>query len=86
MSRNIFVILLLLAASATAQTTTSIGFYNVENLFDTISSGTYNDSAYTPAGRNRWNTERYNNKLRNIARVLDHMSLDVVGLAEVENE
>lgn len=76
----------LLTLVSAAQRTASVGFYNVENLFDTIPSGTYNDSAYTPGGRNRWNTERYNNKLRNIARVLDDMSLDVAGLAEVENE
>lgn len=83
---GLVIALLLVVSSAIAQHTASVGFYNVENFFDTIPSGTYNDSAYTPQGRNRWNTERYNNKLRNIARVIDHMSLDIVGLAEIENE
>lgn len=64
----------------------SIGFYNAENLFDTIPSPLYDDGDYTPAGRHRWDTERYRNKLSAVARVVDDMGLDILGLAEVENE
>lgn len=64
----------------------SLGFWNVENFFDTIPSLFYDDKDYTPGGRQAWNTERYNNKLRNIAAVLDELQLDVVGLCEIENE
>lgn len=64
----------------------SAGFWNVENLYDTIPSLFYDDSGYTPSGRYGWNTERYFNKIKNLARVIDDMDLDVLGLAEVENE
>ncbi|MDR0510211.1 MAG: hypothetical protein LBH06_03875 [Rikenellaceae bacterium] len=63
-----------------------LGFYNVENFYDTIPSLFRDDGDFTPQGRNRWNTERYLRKTANLARVLDDMSLDVVALAEVENE
>ena len=64
----------------------SVAFYNVENLFDTIPSLFYDDSNFTPQGKYRWNTERYNRKIANLARVLDEINADVVGLAEVESE
>lgn len=64
----------------------SIGFYNTENLFDTIPSPFYDDSEYTPEGQKRWDTGRYTRKLANIARIIDDAGFDVVVLAEVENE
>jgi endonuclease/exonuclease/phosphatase family metal-dependent hydrolase len=64
----------------------SVAFWNVENLYDTIPSLFYDDQAYTPNGANKWGAERYGTKLKNLARVLDDMSADVVGLAEVESE
>ncbi len=69
-----------------------IGFYNVENLFDTINDPNIRDDDFTPEGSNRWNTERYFEKLDNLAEVLDKLGRDfnpdglaVIGLAEVEN-
>ena len=64
----------------------TIGFYNVENLYDTIPSPFGNDRDYTPQGRLHWDSTRYTAKLHNLARVLDALSLDVAGLAEVESE
>lgn len=64
----------------------SVGFWNVENLYDTIPSPFYDDSDYTPSGRLEWGEERYGNKLANLSQVIDLMSLDVVGIAEVESE
>lgn len=64
----------------------SVGFYNVENLFDTVPSPFYDDREYTPEGRNGWNTERYRKKLTHIARVIEDAGFDVAALAEVENE
>lgn len=64
----------------------SVGFYNTENLFDTIPSPFYNDHEFTPQSRRHWNSERYRCKLGNIARVIDDAGFDVVALAEVENE
>ncbi len=70
----------------------SIGFYNVENLFDTINDPTIRDDDWTPQGSNRWNTKRYNEKLENLAEAIGKMGTDlnpdgpaVLGLAEVEN-
>ena len=69
-----------------------IGFYNVENLFDTINDPRIRDDDFTPQGSNRWNTERYFEKLDNLAEVLELLGQDVnpdglavIGLAEVEN-
>ncbi len=64
----------------------SIAFWNVENLFDTIPSPFYDDAEFTPRGANKWDTKRYKTKIANLARVLDELAADVVGLAEVENE
>ena len=60
--------------------------YNVENLFDTISSPFRNDSDFTPSGRYRWDAERYRTKLSRIARTIDDAGFDIVALAEVESE
>jgi len=63
--------------------------YNVENLFDTINSPQFEDDEYTPSGSKAWTYERYEKKLKDLARVL--LSLPgkelpaVIGLAEVEN-
>ena len=63
-----------------------VAFYNTENLFDTIRNPLIADGEYTPQGTRRWDTQRYGCKIGRIARVLDELDADVVGLAEVENE
>lgn len=70
----------------------SIGFYNLENLFDTIHDKGKNDYEYLPDGVNKWGTMKYSNKLRNMATVLNEMSTDMlpmglaaVGVSEIEN-
>ena len=40
-----------------------IGFYNVENLFDTLDSPEGIDEYFTPQGANVWTPERYQEKL-----------------------
>ena len=75
---------MLAAAGSTAQNLTSVAFYNVENMCDTLQSRFYDDTEFTPQGRRGWNTERYLRKIANIARVADEMSADILGLAEVE--
>ncbi|MCB0762366.1 MAG: endonuclease/exonuclease/phosphatase family protein [Flavobacteriales bacterium] len=65
-----------------------ITFYNVENLFDTIDDPQKSDEDFTPSGKLQWNTERYQHKLKNLARVIsqDGKELpEVLGLCEVEN-
>ena len=70
----------------------SVGFYNLENLFDTIHDKGKNDYEFLPDGTYTWGAVKYRNKLRNIATVLNEMSTDVtpdgmsvVGVCEVEN-
>ena len=70
----------------------AVGFYNVENLFDTCHDAGKKDLEFTPKGQNQWTAERYASKLHNLSRVLSEMGTDVVpegcaviGLAEVEN-
>ena len=69
----------------------SIAFYNLENLFDTIHDEGKNDYDFLPDGRYTWGTEKYEAKLKNLARVLSELSRNQVpqgpaciGVAEVE--
>lgn len=68
-----------------------IGFYNVENLFDTYHDDGKNDYEFLPDGANRWTDARYNRKLHNIATVIKSMAKEnnafhtVLGLSEIEN-
>ena len=78
--------ILCLHTAGKGQGTVSLGFYNLENFYDTVPSPFYDDRDYTPQGRRGWDGERYGQKLDNVARVLDLMALDIVGVAEVENE
>jgi len=69
-----------------------IGFYNVENLFDTEHDEGKNDQSFLPEGENNWTADKYAVKLSNIASVIRAMSEEngrwhaVLGMAEVENE
>lgn len=61
-----------------------LAFYNLENLFDTI-DGTNLDEEYLPQGKMEWNTQKYQNKLKNMARVIDSIQPDFLGVCEIEN-
>lgn len=87
----LLLLLVLLPAKLAAQhdswrQVVSIAFMNTENLYDTNDSPFEGDEDYTPTGAKRWTEERYRQKLNSIARILDDMAADIVGLAEVENE
>jgi exonuclease III len=69
-----------------------VGFYNLENLFDTIDDPLKIDEEFTPEGANQWNTEKYMAKLHNMAYAISTIGLDytpdgvaVLGLSEIEN-
>lgn len=63
-----------------------IGFYNVENLFDTIDEPLKNDSQYLPNSSIHWTQERYAAKLKNLEKVIVAMGFpSLLGMAEVEN-
>lgn len=66
----------------------TIAFYNIENLFDTIDQEGVRDSEFTPDGPINWNEEKYNKKLRDLARVITAIDSDLpvlIGIAETEN-
>ncbi|MBO4907417.1 MAG: endonuclease/exonuclease/phosphatase family protein [Bacteroidaceae bacterium] len=71
----------------------SIGFYNLENLFDTQHDEDKNDYEYLPDGANHWTEMKYEHKLHNMSRVLSEMGTDmlpdigcsIIGVSEVEN-
>jgi predicted extracellular nuclease len=69
-----------------------VGFYNVENLFDTINDPLKNDEEFLPEGGNNWTSERYKEKLDRLAEVISQIGKDingfgpdVLGLCEIEN-
>lgn len=64
-----------------------IGFYNLENLFDTIDSPDTNDSEYLPNGANKWNSFKYNHKLHNMAYAISKFpkEMAILGVSEIEN-
>ncbi len=70
----------------------AIGFYNLENLFDTIDSPVTNDADYLPNGRLAWNTYKYTNKQANMAKVISLLATEIspdgvamLGVSEIEN-
>ena len=68
-----------------------IGFYNVENLFDTIDDPNKNDEQFLPNGDYRWGSARYNAKLEALSQVIGELAaidggLVVLGVSEIENE
>ena len=68
-----------------------IGFYNLENLFDTYHDEGKNDYEYLPDGANEWTDAKYQKKLHNMARVIAAMKEDnkqwhaILGVSEIEN-
>lgn len=66
----------------------SVGFYNLENLFDT-EDGDNRDEDFLPQGMYAWTTERYNQKITNMATAISLMiggkAPDILGVCEVEN-
>lgn len=70
-----------------------IGFYNLENLFDTIDNPLINDEEFLPGGVKNYNTSIYLDKLNRLATVISQIGTDInpegpaiLGVAEVEND
>ena len=95
MKKTVYILLFLIlgqaAFAASPKKTHVIGFYNVENLFDTVHDEGKNDYEYLPDGANKWTEETYAKKLGNMASVIRAMKEEngayhaVLGIAEVEN-
>jgi hypothetical protein len=70
----------------------SMGFYNLENLFDTIPSPGVNDVEFTPDGVKKWNGQKYWKKIENMSFAISKMAREycaegpaVLGVSEIEN-
>ncbi|MEW4923251.1 endonuclease/exonuclease/phosphatase family protein [Algibacter sp. 2305UL17-15] len=70
----------------------TLGFYNIENLFDLKNNKYTNDNDFLPASAKKWTPKRYQNKLRKIGYAISNIGRKetgkhpaLVGLAEVEN-
>jgi predicted extracellular nuclease len=64
----------------------NIGFYNVENLFDTIDDPHKNDNEFLPNAKKNWNTQKYNEKISHINQVINYVDSPLAfGFCEIEN-
>ena len=95
-SKYLFVLgILLLNISLLAQDQykmVAVGFYNLENLFDTTNDTTINDEDFLPEGKLNWTSEKYKEKQANMAYALSQIAIEhtkaglsVFGVAEIEN-
>ncbi|WP_010662468.1 endonuclease/exonuclease/phosphatase family protein [Marinilabilia salmonicolor] len=69
-----------------------VGFYNLENLFDTMDDPDVRDEVFTPESEKKWDVNRYQRKLQNMASVISGIGAAevvgapaVLGLCEMEN-
>jgi hypothetical protein len=69
-----------------------VGFYNFENLFDTLDSPDTQDEEFLPNGTRNWTSKIYQEKLGNLAKVVGELGTDltpdgpaILGVAEIEN-
>ena len=92
----LFAILVISASSVFAQETAykigAVGFYNLENLFDTLDTEDVNDTEFTPNGGRAYTKEVYYDKLDKLATVISEMGtettpdgLAILGVSEIEN-
>lgn len=100
MKRLFFLLsLLLLTLTDYGQTTKQqykialLGFYNLENFYDTTDNPMVNDEEFTPAGPKNYNSTIYWNKVLHLATVISQMGTDqnpdgmaLLGVAEIEND
>ncbi len=86
MRRALLIITTMFTIQLSAQPRVGFAYYDVDRAYDTTSSAFYDDSDFTPEGRNLWTTERYSHKIKGVAAVIDSMALPIVALYGVENE
>jgi hypothetical protein len=93
----ILFILLIIITSVNAQKTSYkvglVGFYNLENFFDTIDDPKINDEDFLPTGPYHYTSAVYKDKVNHLAEVISQIGTDIspdglsmLGDAEIENE
>lgn len=94
MPKKLCILLSILISTFTkveAQKEVTVMFYNVENFFDTKDDPKTSDNDYLPSSELKWNEEKYMNKIKHIAQVIDSSVAgsalpDLIGFCEVENQ
>lgn len=88
--KNIFLLIFILFSfkcnNENDSSNLSVGFWNVENLFDLIDDPDKRDEEFALNGRKNVTQEIYDLKIKNSAEVLSDLDVDVLGLCEVENK
>ena len=91
---SFFFVLILLSGGlkysyAKGQDTILIGFWNMENFYDTLDDKKINDEEFLPDAKKQWTSERFITKCKHHAQVILEMNsgkgLDIMGMAEIEN-
>ncbi|PWG04590.1 endonuclease/exonuclease/phosphatase family protein [Polaribacter aquimarinus] len=79
-------------SSKKEENTITVGFYNVENLFDTKDNPNTLDDDFTRNGKKKWGYKRYKKKIKRLSSVISQLGIHrsklppaIVGLVEVEN-
>lgn len=70
-----------------------IGFYNLENFYDTVNNPSVNDEEFLPSGERNYNSTIYWDKVQKLATVISQIGTDlnpdgpaILGVAEIEND
>ncbi len=70
-----------------------VGFYNLENFYDTVNNPKVNDEEFLPNSERHYNSAIYLDKVDRLATVISQMGTDIspdglalLGVAEVEND
>ena len=82
-----------LSAQKASFTVSIIGFYNLENLYDTINDPFKNDEEFLPNSERNYNSRVYFDKLDRLSDVISQIGTDInpdgvalLGVAEIEND
>lgn len=70
-----------------------IGFYNLENFYDTINNPIVDDEEFLPNSARQYNTHVYLDKIERLSSVISQMGTEInpdglamIGVAEIEND
>ena len=102
LKQSIFILLFLFSVNSFAQEKTKpekkyqvalIGFYNLENFYDTLNDPGKNDEEFLPEGANHYTGAVYRDKVNKLSDVISLIGTDVtpdglalMGCAEIEND
>ncbi len=97
--RKNFLLLTLLAISVCAFSqqqkykVSLVGFYNLENFYDTINNPSVDDEEFLPSSPRKYNSRIYMDKVERLSTVISQIGTDInpdglamIGVAEVEND